>query len=118
MTALAGIAYLTVSGRRMRVVGEATYKVSKVLRETLKGQDSVHGYKEMPEQGRIAATVRDDANLKLSTVNGWTNETVVLELANGKVIVGRNMWTVDSQEVSTEEATFSLAFESDDVSEN
>jgi hypothetical protein len=115
--ALAGIAFMTVSGRRMRVVGQATYKVAKKNRETLKGQDGVHGFKEMPEAGRISATIRDDAGLKLTTVNSWSDETVVLELANGKTIVGRNMWTTDTQEVETEEASYSLVFESNDVSE-
>lgn len=118
MSRLAGIAYLTVAGRRLPVIGEATYRVAKVNRETLKGQSGIHGFKEMPEAGRIAANVRDDGSLKMSTVNGWTDETVVLELANGKVVVGRNMWTVDNQEVNTEEGSFALAFEGPDVSEN
>lgn len=116
-SALAGIAYLTVSGRRMRVVGELRYAVAKKTRETLKGQDGVHGFKETPAQGYIAATVRTDGALKMKTVNDWTDETVVAELANGKVVVGRNMWTVEQEEVNTEEGSFPLRFESDDVEE-
>jgi hypothetical protein len=118
MAALAGIVYLTVSGRRMRVVGEATYKLSGRKRETLTGQDNVHGFKEMPIAGRIAATVRADGDLSMATVKAWTDETAVLELANGKVVVGRNMWTVEEQEVNTEEGTFPLVLEGPDVTEN
>lgn len=39
------------------------------------------------------------------------NVTVTLELANGNVVVGRNMWSTESQEVRTPEATFGVRFE-------
>ena len=117
---LAGIAYLTVDGQSYMLEADATYKVSTVKRETKSGQDSVHGYSEKPEPGMISATLRDASGLSVASINAMTNSTVVLKLANGKVIIGAGMWTVDVQEVKTEEATFEVKWEGRDgsVTEN
>jgi hypothetical protein len=112
---LAGVVFLTVSGRKLRVVDGATYRTSKDLKESLTGQDGYHGTKSKPVPGRIAANVRDDGSLSHTTIDGWTDETVVLELANGKVVVGRNMCAVEERDVNTEEGSFPLAFEGPDV---
>lgn len=115
---LAGIAYLSVDGQSYPVQGELSYKVSTVKRETLTGQDGVHGYSEMPIAGGISATLRDTGGLSVASLNAMTNSTVVAELANGKVIIARNAWTVEAQEVKTTEATIEVKWESPDVSEN
>ena len=49
--------------------------------------------------------------------NAMTNVTVTVELANGKTIIGRNMWTVEAQEVKTAEATFEVKWEGFSVEE-
>jgi hypothetical protein len=114
---LAGIAYITVDGRNYMLSGDLAYQVSKVTRETLTGQDAVHGYSEKPVAGHISATLRDSGALTVADFNAMTNVTVVCELANGKTIVGRNMWTTDVQEVKTAEATFDVKFEGFSVEE-
>ena len=108
---LAGFAFLAVNGVNYRVAADVAYKVGTVERTTLTGQDRVHGYSEMPAAPFISATLRDAGDLTVADFNAMTNETVIIELANGKTIVGRNMWTVDSQEVKTEEATFEVKWE-------
>ncbi len=115
---LAGIATVTVDGVNYLLSGEFTYRPSTVTRESLKGQDTVHGYKEMPETGKIGATFRDASNMSVAAFNAMTNVTFVGQLANGKVIIGRNMWTVESQEVKTEDGTFEVSFEGPSVTEN
>jgi hypothetical protein len=114
---LAGIATLTIDGASYAVVGDLAYRVSKVNRESLVGQDGVHGYKEMPTTGMMSATLRDAANLSVASLNAMTNSTVIAELANGKTIVGRNMWAVDVQEVKTADAALEFKLEGPDVSE-
>ena len=109
--ALAGIASLTIDGVNYLVAGDLKYQVSGRKRETLVGQDRVHGFSEMPRAGRISMTLRDWANLSLTDVQQMTNSTVVAELANGKTIVGRNMWSVEDQEVDTTEAKADIVFE-------
>lgn len=114
---LAGIAYLTVDGQNFMVSGDLSYGVSTVERETLIGQDTVHGYSEKPKAGFISATLRDSGGLSVAALNAMTNVTVVAELANGKTITGRNMWTVEAQEVKSAEATLDVKWEGFSVME-
>lgn len=114
---LAGIAYLTVDGANYMLAGEFAYNVSKVTRETLTGQDRVHGFSEKPNPGSMSASIRDAGGLSVASFNAMTNVTVTVELANGKTIIGRNMWTVESQEVKTTEATFEVKWQGFSVEE-
>jgi hypothetical protein len=114
---LAGIAYVTADGQTYMLAGELAYKTSKVSRETLIGQDGVHGYSEKPVAGMISGTFRDAGGLTVADFNAMTNVTVVAELANGKTIVGRNMWTTEDQEVNTNEASFPVKWEGFEVKE-
>lgn len=114
---LAGIAYLTVDGTSYMLAGDLSYGVSKVSRETLTGQDDVHGYAEKPHAGFIAGTLRDSSGLTVADINAMTNVNVVVELANGKMIIGRNMWTVEAQEVKATEGTFEVRWEGKYVEE-
>jgi len=81
------------------------------------GQDGYHGVKEMPVAGSISFTARDAGDLTVYDFNRMRNATVVLQLANGKTVVGRSMACVDAQEVDTTEATFDVKFEGPLVSE-
>lgn len=115
---LAGQASVTIDGRSSLIVGEGTYRPSTSKRETLLGQDGVHGYSQMPQAGMIKWKGRDMGSLSVKDLNEATNVTVVLVLANGKNVVGRNMWRVgDPVEVNTEDGSFEVQFESADVSE-
>ncbi|WP_295541084.1 phage tail tube protein [uncultured Pseudacidovorax sp.] len=114
---LAGTAYLNVDGVSYMVAGDFAYSPSKVSRESLVGQDGVHGYSEKPVSGHISGTLRDSGSMKLSTLNAMTNVTVTLELANGKLVVGRNMWTTDTQEAKTGDGTLEVKWEGMAVTE-
>lgn len=115
---LAGIATLSVDGNVYRLQGSLAYNPSKINRTTLTGQDGVHGYSEMPVAGHIVGTFRDSGGLKVADFNAMTNVTVNCELANGKVVVGRNMWQVgEALEVNTQEGTVEVRWESEDVAE-
>ncbi|WP_323169766.1 phage tail tube protein [Pantoea agglomerans] len=115
---IAGTANVVVDGMTIMVAGKFKYRPSKVKRETLTGMDRVHGYKETPISGLISMDVRDSGGTSVSDFNDMTNVTVTATLANGKIIIGSGMWTTDAQEVESEDAVFSVTFESDDVSEN
>lgn len=114
---LAGIASLTIDGVNYLVAGDLKYQVSGRKRETLIGQDKVHGYSEVPRQGKISLSLRDRGDLSVAAVQAITNSTIVAELANGKTIVGRNMWNVEDQEVDTAEGKFDVVFEGVSVAE-
>lgn len=108
---IAGVAFLSVDGVTYPLEGALTYTPTKRTRETKTGQDTVHGYGEMPTPGKIGGSIRDSGGLTVGDFNDMTNVTIVLQLANGKTVTGRNMWTVDAQEVDTVEAKFEVKWE-------
>ncbi len=114
---LAGTAFIAVDGQTYMLAGDLAYSPSGVTRETLSGQDRVHGYSEKPKPGSISGTLRDAGGLSVKSFNAMTNVTVTLELANGKTVLGRNMWTVDALEVKTAEGTFEVKWEGFSVEE-
>ena len=115
---LAGTAQFSVDGVSYLLAGDLTYCPTQAKRETLTGQDGVHGYKEMPQAPYIKAKLRDAGNLTVANFNAMTNSTVTCELANVKTVVGSGMWTVEAQEVETEDATFEVHWEGPSVIES
>lgn len=116
---LAGVMSATIDGKSYSVSGEGSYTVSSVKRETLLGQDGVHGFSEMPAAGAMSWNGRDGNDALIAALNNMVDGTVVFALANGKTIIGRNMWRVgDPIKVNTEDGTFPAEFEGPDVSEN
>lgn len=107
---IAGTAYLSVNGRTVPLEGSFSYSPVRVTRETKSGQDHVHGYSEMPSPGVIKASIRDSGGLKVADFNAMSDVPIVCYLANGKVVSGRNMWTVETQEVDTAEAKFEVTW--------
>jgi hypothetical protein len=108
---LAGTAYLSVDGQSYMLAGDFEYSPAVVSRETLTGMDSVHGYSEKPTAPHIACTLRDSGGLSVAQLNAMSNVTVVAELANGKTIIGRNMWTVEAQAAKSTDATVEVRWE-------
>ncbi|WP_175795967.1 phage tail tube protein [Burkholderia anthina] len=115
---LAGTGSVTVDGTTYMVEGDVKYKVSSKKRETQTGYDGVHGYKESYVPGSIAMRFRDSGGLVVANFNSMTDVTVVLTLANQKVVTGKGMWSVDDQEVDAMEATFDVRFEGPSVTES
>jgi hypothetical protein len=73
----------------------------------------------MPTPGKISWKGRDSSAVLIGALNNAVNATVVLAIANGKVIIGRNMWRAgEPVEVNTEDASFSIEFEGPDVTES
>lgn len=117
---LAGTAYVSVDGMTIMVVGQFKYSTGRVKRETLIGMDGVHGYKETFVAPYISCQVRDGGSTVLADFNHQVNVTLVVELANGKTLIGSGMWSTDVQEVDSEEAVFTVKWEgnTDSVKEN
>ena len=114
---LAGITGLTVDGNAYMVVSDITWSPSTIRRETLTGLDSVHGYSEVPVAGFIEATVRDSAAISVADFNAMACVEVQVTLANGKLVGGAALWTVNVQEVRAAEGTFVGRGDGDQVAE-
>jgi hypothetical protein len=114
---IAGIAHASIDGVTRQLEGSAKYSPSTVKRESLLGPDGYHGVKEMPVAPYISMSLRDAGDMSVADFNAIRNSTIVLELANGKIVTGRNMASVDVQEVDTEDAKFEIKFEGPEVTE-
>lgn len=115
---IAGTAFFTAGGTRYALVGEASYRVSTPKRETKTGLDGVHGVKETPSAGQIKVKIRDGSAVSLTALGQMIDETIMLELINGKTVIGRNMWFVGDEggpSADADEAEIELTFEGPDV---
>lgn len=108
---IAGTVFLAVDGQSFALVGDFYYDPSIVERETATGLDGVHGYIEKPHPAEISATLRDAGSLTVADFNAMTNVTLTVELANGKTIIGRNMWSVEAQKVKADDSTFEVKWQ-------
>lgn len=108
---VAGIVAMSIDGVSYVVRGKCTYRCSSVERETVRAQSGIAGFKEMPMQGRISASLQDAGDLLVAALNLLTVSTVTVQLANGKGVTGAPMWQVEGLEVDSEEGTFDIAFE-------
>ena len=64
----------------------------------------------MPQPPRIEGVITDQRDLILADFLNLTNETITLELANGKVIDQRNSWYGGDGDVTTEEGEIQVLF--------
>lgn len=114
---LAGITAVTIDGSAYMVVSDVTWSPAKWKRETLVGLDSVHGFSEVPIQGYIEATLRDSGSIMVGDFNDMRCVEVQVQLANGKIVAGSNMWNTSALEVRAAEGTFQVRFDGVDVAE-
>ena len=80
---LAGVAYLSVDGQNYMLSGDLSYSAASTSRETLGGQDVIHGYSEKPKAPFISGTLRDAGSLTLQSFNDMTNVTITLARSSG-----------------------------------
>lgn len=106
-----GTLYVDVDGTQLEVIGDWTYNINPVKRETLLGADKIHGYKETPKENFIEGEARDSMETNLAALQGVTNSTTRLQLANGKNIILRNAWYAADGDVGTEEANIQIRYE-------
>ena len=107
---IAGATQILIDGVAFPVT-EASWSPSNVVRETLKGLDGVHGYSELPQQGAIHATLRDQGNYGVGSFNSKTSSDVQVQVASGKSIGGAGMWCTEAIMVSAAEGTYEVVFE-------
>ncbi|HDR9834520.1 MULTISPECIES: phage tail tube protein [Burkholderia] len=108
---LAGTASLTINGTTYMLRGDFKYKVASKKRSSISGMDAVHGYKEEVSPPYIAFNLSDWGGMTVADIANMTDVSCVAQLANGKTIIGRDMWTVEEQEVDSTEAKFDVRLE-------
>ena len=107
---LAGITSFTVNGSAFAVT-EFVWDPSSVERETITSLSGVDGYRESPVAPFISGKFRDASSVNVTAFSNLYNATVVVQLANGKQIVGHNLWYTGRPGVSGADANFDFKFE-------
>ena len=107
---LAGLTSFTVNGSAFAVT-EFAWDPGSVERETITSLSGVDGYRELPVAPYIAGKFRDAASVNVTGFTALYNATVVVQLANGKQIVGHNLWFTGRPGVSGADANFDFKFE-------
>lgn len=113
----AGLIKFKRNGVQERAKGNFTYNLGKPVRETIIGSDGNHGYKETPQPCFIEGEITDRADLVLADLVTADDQTVILELGNGKVIALSEAYFVGEGTGNTEEANIAVRFEGAEAEE-
>ena len=108
---IAGTVFLKVDGEQLQLRGDLVVSPGSAERESVVGQDAVHGFKEMPRAPFIEGTFSDGAAVSLEALQRQSDVTVQAELASGKQYVLRNAWLVPAPELDTSEGQMTLRWE-------
>jgi hypothetical protein len=106
-----GIIELKVDGQQQSAKGAFTYNLGNAKRDAVIGSDGVHGFKEGPQVAFIEGAITDNAALSLDKLTKIEDATIMLRLANDKLIVLRNAWFAGEGTGNTEEGEISVRFE-------
>ena len=107
---LAGITAFSVNGTAIPVI-EFAWDPASVENTTMTSLSGVDGYEQKPVAPYISGKFRDSAAMNVTRFTNLTDATVVVLLANGKQIVGHNLWYIGRPGVSGSDATFDFRFE-------
>lgn len=106
----AGILYFKRNGTVLDAKGNFTYNLGRVKREAIIGADRVHGFKEMPQAPRIEGEITDKGDLSVADILNSEDETITLELRNGKTVVLKEAFYSGDGDIGTEEANIQVIF--------
>ena len=93
------------------MIGSWTYNIGNLKREAVVGNDGVHGFSDMHQVPFVEGAITDQNDLSLAEIQGLTDVTVTIELANGKTIVLNNAWYASEGNVTTEKGEIAVRFE-------
>jgi hypothetical protein len=106
-----GIIELKINGAIYSAKGNFTYNLGRPMREAVVGSDAVHGYKETPQVAFIEGEITDHVDMDLDALVRMDDATVMLRLANSKLVVLRNAWFAGEGTGNTEEGNIALRLE-------
>jgi len=106
-----GIIFFKVNGELFQAKGEFTYNINPVKRESVVGQDAIHGFTEAPKAVFIEGAITDSDELDLEGFQAVRDATITLELANEKVIVLREAFYAADGDVTSSQGEIQVRFE-------
>ena len=106
-----GIIEIKANGELYKAKGSWTYNLGIPKREAVVGSDAPHGFKEMPQSPYIEGVITDHQDMDLKALLSLVDATVMLTLANGKIIVLRNANFSGDGNGTTEEGEIEARFD-------
>jgi len=91
--------------------GEFTCNVGYDKNDTIIGVDDVHGYSSKPQAGFCDGTITDSGDLDLDLLMNNNNETITVELANGKTFLLPSAWWAGEGDFTTSEGEIKVRWE-------
>lgn len=80
----AGVAFVKVDGQTIPLRGNLTVSPNVLERNMIAGQDSVHGYQELPRVPYIQLDMSTLPDVSIEDLEAQVGVTVVAQLANGR----------------------------------
>ncbi len=113
----AGTIFLKRNGSRLDAKGNFTYRPKVKKNEMIVGSDTIHGPKQTVQVPYIEGEITDRSDLNLTELFSAIDETITLELANGKTFVLRKAMYAGEATCQTEEGNVSVRWEGQDGEE-
>jgi hypothetical protein len=107
---ISGITTFTVNGTTLQVV-DFVWDPATGENEMISSLSGVDGYKQKPVAPFVSGKYRDGRQVSVTNMTNLTAATIVINLANGKQIVGHNMVYTGRPGVSGADADFDFKFE-------
>lgn len=111
MGPIGGTVYFKINGKQYALGGTFKFKPAKVVREGKVGLSGPAGHTEKPLFQRVSAELYNTADLDFLELNGFKDETMTFELANGQAYVLRNAFQSGEIDVDAGEGTTPVDFE-------
>ena len=108
---IGGTLNLTADGIQLAARGNFTVMPSRVKRDGVAGQDTVHGYTEMPVVPSIKGDITTVPGTSLLELEAIVNATIQVSLGNGRTYVLTQGWTTSAFEINTTDGRFGIEFQ-------
>lgn len=107
---IGGTAYLKVNGQQYSARGNFSYNEGVPERTTVYDGLQPAGYTEAPREPMIEGEISVTADVNVRDLIENDDNTVTLELENGKVVVLRNAWYAGEGTVNVNEGMMPVKF--------
>jgi Phage tail tube protein len=108
---IGGTLSLRVDGNTYEARGAFQTMPSAVKRTGVAGADGVHGYIEEPVVPMIKGDISIGNSLSVDILDGITDSTIQLALANGRTYVLTNAWYVAGTTIDAHDGKIPVQFE-------
>jgi hypothetical protein len=108
---IGGVLSLRVDGNQYEARGNFQVTPGTVKRTGVAGQDAVHGYIEEPIVPQIKGDVSIGNQLSLETLEGITDSTVQVALANGNTYILVDAWVTAAFVIDAHDGKVEVTFE-------